>query len=360
VAFLNTISPEFQLLCALLPVHFRGGMPWPNGWGGVDPEAFRRFVVTTQVAPQAFHAWERTPALWDATPFETRARIAAWQELLHHRQQERFTAWQELLDGFAAAGIPVLPLKGFVLSQYLYGDPFRRLSCDVDLLIRPADLQRVKPLLAELGYRCGKWLGTRTASESIWSRNAADGDVCSVLDLHWDFTPRWYFLRVPLEAVWDEAVEVVTGGIRHRALGPAGTALFSLVNNTTDYGLGNLRGCLETLEALSRLEGAAADRFAEWARAAHARRALAVLEVFRHRFFPASRPDLVTRFRPASHRLLDARFARWDYYLYRGEPSKWQQAGVRFALAGPTPRFVRFTAGKLVETVIVAIKGLKD
>ncbi|HNU02423.1 MAG TPA: hypothetical protein PKM55_17205, partial [Acidobacteriota bacterium] len=78
----SPISPEFKLLCSLLPVHFRGDVPWPSDWSGVDPAAFFGYVLKTQVAPLAFHHWEtRCPALWAATPFETRARLVAWQEL---------------------------------------------------------------------------------------------------------------------------------------------------------------------------------------------------------------------------------------------------------------------------------------
>jgi hypothetical protein len=221
----------------------------------------------------------------------------------------------------------------------------------VDLLVRPEDLPRLEALLPNLGFQAAGSLGTWAAVESSWGRRASDDSDPVNLDLHWDFTPSWHFLRVPLEALWDVATETVTGGIRHRALDPAGTALLSLINNTTDYGLGNLRGCVEALELFSRLDGDAVERFAGWVRAARARRALAVLEVFRSRFFPASRPDLVTRFRPASRLFMASRYARWDYYLGHGQPSQWQQAGVRFTMAGPTPRFLRFCAGKLYESV---------
>lgn len=345
------MSPEFQLLCALLPVHFRGEMPWPESWGTVDPAGFYSFVLKTQVAPHAFHAWERTPSLWETTPFEIRARIVGWQEIFRNRQKARFQNWKQLLAAFDAAGLPVIPLKGFALSQYLYDDPFRRLSCDIDILVCSEDLPRLNELLAKLGFVRDKWLGTRLASETTWFGEASESRESTLVDIHWDFTPPWYFLRVPLDAVWDEAAEAETAGVRHRALGPAGMALFSLVNNTTDYGLGNLRGCVETLELLARLEGAAADRFAGWARTARARRALAALEIFRSRLFPGSPPDLVTRFHPAKRLLLASRFDRWDYYLHDGEPSKWRQAGVRFTLAGPTPRFLRFLAGKVLETL---------
>ena len=505
--FPSPVSPEFDLLCRLLPVHFRGGTASPAGWGAVDPEAFRRFVATTQVAPHAFHIWEHTPALWEATPFETRARLVAWQELLRHRLQARFEAWRELLADFAAAGLPVIALKGFVLSQALYGDPFRRVSCDVDLLVRPEDRARADALLVDLGFDRSKWLGTAAASESEYTRPAAPGRPALLADLHWDVVPRWHFLWQPLSDVWDRAVESFTAkaqraqrgdlgsgdwdleqstirkqnhephephemgsnpqsAIRNpqlnnpqsetrdpqsgnpqsspefdvqrsmfnvqrsdspRAvspfrrfaasipqapmiLSPADMAWFAVVNNVSDYGLGNLRGCVEALELLALLDGDGADRFRERAARAHAGRTLAALEAFRRRFFPGSREDTVARFAPAPRLLFAARFCDERLYVERRHPAGGQEAGnrdftakaprpqseplvinpqsairkpqlaqfairnpqlpesrasfrdrvlLRLALAGPTPRFLRFALGKIFEWAVWRVSDWK-
>lgn len=59
-----------------------------------------------------------------------------------------------LIKIFAASGVEVIPLKGSILSQRLFGDTGMRQLKDIDLLVRPKDLDRVDRLLELEGYRC--------------------------------------------------------------------------------------------------------------------------------------------------------------------------------------------------------------
>jgi hypothetical protein len=52
----------------------------------------------------------------------------------------------------AASGIRSGPLKGWALAERIYGDPGRRLSGDVDLLVAAADLDAATELVRGLGY----------------------------------------------------------------------------------------------------------------------------------------------------------------------------------------------------------------
>ena len=50
-------------------------------------------------------------------------------------------------------GIPVVPLKGPVLAVTLFNEIPWRESCDLDLLVRRADVGRAKDALVEAGYQ---------------------------------------------------------------------------------------------------------------------------------------------------------------------------------------------------------------
>jgi hypothetical protein len=63
------------------------------------------------------------------------------------------TELAEILALFAQNNLPLLPLKGAVLTSTLYPDPGLRPMADLDLLIHPADLAPATQLLAQLGYR---------------------------------------------------------------------------------------------------------------------------------------------------------------------------------------------------------------
>jgi hypothetical protein len=52
----------------------------------------------------------------------------------------------------ADAGIRAAPLKGPLLGEAIYGDPGRRSSSDIDLLIDPAQLHAAVEVVRELGY----------------------------------------------------------------------------------------------------------------------------------------------------------------------------------------------------------------
>jgi Uncharacterised nucleotidyltransferase len=57
-----------------------------------------------------------------------------------------------VMDTLAAAGIRSSPLKGPWLGEAVYGDPGRRLSADIDLLVAPAQLSSAVEVVRELGY----------------------------------------------------------------------------------------------------------------------------------------------------------------------------------------------------------------
>jgi hypothetical protein len=59
----------------------------------------------------------------------------------------------ECVAALEAEGVPCCPLKGVVLATRLYGDPTRRQSGDIDLLVAPHDQQRAVAVLEQLGYR---------------------------------------------------------------------------------------------------------------------------------------------------------------------------------------------------------------
>jgi hypothetical protein len=57
------------------------------------------------------------------------------------------------LRALAAAGLPVMPLKGAILATRPGSDPFRRPMADLDLLVRPGDRDAARATLTSLGYR---------------------------------------------------------------------------------------------------------------------------------------------------------------------------------------------------------------
>ena len=76
-----------------------------------------------------------------------------WQYLALYRYQRVMHELSELRRLFCEEQISFMPLKGTVLREH-YPDPAMRTSVDIDILVHPEDLARVKALLIEkLSYR---------------------------------------------------------------------------------------------------------------------------------------------------------------------------------------------------------------
>ena len=312
----HPVSPEFKLLCDLLPVHFRGNMPWPSDWSGLDPAAFYAYVLKSQVAPLALHHWEtKCPALWAATPFETRARIVAWQELFVERQNKLYAQWQELLQIFEKKDIPVIPLKGFERSIFLYQDPFRRLFSDFDFLVRKNDVTDLGKILSENGYHQFRPINEYFDYESSWSRIDKKSNLNLNLDIHWALRPDWYFIWLPNDELWDRALIRANNDSWKYSLDISDVTYYAVVGNVNDFGHGNLRGCVEALEYLSMMDSENTQNISNLFRNGRLGRVLSVLEVFREHFFlDSKRPALLRDF--SNRRLIFTKgYKREEFYL---------------------------------------------
>lgn len=81
-------------------------------------------------------------------PQDSEWKTHAVQELTFHQVclRERYKSCQPVWNALAEQGIPYAVVKGAVLSQAAYGNVNRRVSGDVDMLIRREDTDRVKAI----------------------------------------------------------------------------------------------------------------------------------------------------------------------------------------------------------------------
>ncbi len=69
-----------------------------------------------------------------------------------YRAQQKEVALKQICKTLEDAKIPFIPLKGSVLRK-LYPEPWMRTSCDIDILLKPEDLEKTRDLLvAKFGY----------------------------------------------------------------------------------------------------------------------------------------------------------------------------------------------------------------
>jgi hypothetical protein len=133
-----------------------------------------------------------------------------------------------LLGDLAAAGIPVIALKGAVLGERLYPDPAHRPMDDVDLLVRPADvpevLARARRLgLARVADRHSLAFDLRFGATVVLARAGHDLSRPS-LDVHWRLVEDWRYggaAQAWLAGAWQRAGPTTFAGQPVLALAPS-------------------------------------------------------------------------------------------------------------------------------------------
>ena len=92
---------------------------------------------------------------------------------------------RRLLDAFAAAGVPVLVLKGAALAYATYAEPWLRPREDTDLLVRSDDALSARRVLADAGYHpTPMQSGTLVSHQQLYMRIDGTGRRYAC-DLHW-------------------------------------------------------------------------------------------------------------------------------------------------------------------------------
>ena len=61
---------------------------------------------------------------------------------------------EEILGALGGVGIRPIILKGYAFGRMLYSDPATRLYDDIDMLVHPEEMEKVREVMKELGYTC--------------------------------------------------------------------------------------------------------------------------------------------------------------------------------------------------------------
>ena len=158
-AWLQGTSPAFRLMIAA---------SWlaPDAWqekqeraireavaAGPDWAEYLRLVERHQVVALSWAALSRVPKIPVPEPVEQ--QLHRLSDACRIQAVKHCLLLTEIFEEFNRAGIPVMPLKGPVLSFELYGDVGLRQSEDLDLQVPNEDLRRAMACLEETGWQPG-------------------------------------------------------------------------------------------------------------------------------------------------------------------------------------------------------------
>jgi hypothetical protein len=113
-----------------------------------------------------------------------------------------------LLDRFETAEIGALVVKGPVLAVQAYGDPAIRSYGDLDLLVRQRDIRHATELMLAAGYQAAVPLRAIDAGKIPGQYLFSKPDSKLLVELHNDFTLRYFPRRLPLEEFFARQIRV--------------------------------------------------------------------------------------------------------------------------------------------------------
>jgi len=203
----TTLQTEngFELLCALTSVEFspeRRARVANWNLSAVDWSEVIRLAEHHGVFPLAARNLIELGRVKDGRglPLEVeRSLRSAYEENL--RRSLWFAAeLARIMQHFERRQLRALPYKGPVLSQSVYRDLGLRSFSDLDFLISPADFERAKQVLAEIGYRPSATFNPAIespAAERLWLRTGYERSFDSaagknLVELQWALLPHFY------------------------------------------------------------------------------------------------------------------------------------------------------------------------
>lgn len=132
------------------------------------------------------------------SPAAARMTLAHLESAAHAAMLERELG--ALRAAFSDAGIPLISFKGLPLGDRLYGDATLRPTCDVDLIVREADLDAARDVVTRRGWQ------PRHRFEIHEDFERRVGGIDLELELHWNSQRRGEF-ALPEARLWEETVE---------------------------------------------------------------------------------------------------------------------------------------------------------
>jgi hypothetical protein len=163
-----------------------------------------------------------------ALPAEIARRLRSADEANIRRNLWFANELGRIADYFDGKHLRAVPYKGPALAESAYGDLALRSFNDLDLLISPADFDRAKQILAQLGYRPAEELSPPV--ERFWLRKGYEREFDgaagkNLVELQWGVLPYFYAIDLPIDDLLGRSDRTSVGGHELSCLSPEDSVL---------------------------------------------------------------------------------------------------------------------------------------
>jgi hypothetical protein len=160
-----------------------------------------KFYQAQGLTPLVYHRL-RDQNLNGSVPIEILDQLRKVYYLTAASNLAKLNQTSKVLQAFQEATILAIPLKGIALIESLYPNPAIRPMADVDLLIKPEDMDRVKGILEGLGYR---WISSYRGSHNFIDE---EGRWSLSLDLHTKFIRFDFLFHIDDTEIYDRLIQI--------------------------------------------------------------------------------------------------------------------------------------------------------
>ncbi|MBN1355343.1 nucleotidyltransferase family protein [bacterium] len=180
-------------------------------------ESFLSVCAHHGIMPLVYHKLQDTGSL-DLFSDSTRKQLRSAYMTCAARNVRIYRILAEILEKCRTGNIPVIVLKGAHLAECVYRNIALRPMVDLDLLIRPADLDPVGSLLSQLGFQSNKhYTHHRKPTRPVTYLHAEHGGIC---ELHLTIESADSGFRIDLDAIWSRAARETIAGAETLVLSP--------------------------------------------------------------------------------------------------------------------------------------------
>jgi len=326
------LTPARAWVLDLLRARLHDRETLPTSLDPAQGEEAVAYAVEQRVALLLYDFLKRRPDLSPPACLAELKRLYRTGTIRAVQQECELAALQKI---FNAAELPFMPLKGLLLSRYLYADPALRPCVDIDLLVPSAQMTRAAALLRERGYRfLAHWNPRRDRFRRRVSNHweLFHPERRMVLELHHQLVSRSCSADLETAGLWPRAQAVELNGRNYQFMSPEDLLLYLAVHSAKENWASLLQVYDIALLLSSRFHldwAAVLARAEEW----HCTRRLAIGCALAAELFQVALPDplpaaagrSVSFTADARHRLLTPG--------PRLQLSRWQEAWNDLALA---------------------------
>ncbi len=208
-------------------LQLEGALSGEPDWGYILRQTMRQGI-----APLLY---EHLATIDSRVPREVLQFLAARTSQVTVRNRVQMDELNRLVTGLEGEGVPVIPFKGPMLADQVYGNAAFRTSGDLDILVRRDDIPLVKRHLLDEGYRSVRGLDAEQESHFIDTQLGYEfyhPTKETVVEVHWSFFYKVIAIDLSPDEVWKRHGMVPSSGGPVRALAPEDLLIYLCAHGT--------------------------------------------------------------------------------------------------------------------------------